>query len=111
MEIEYRHTGNRIYFSGSDSVDDTKGLIDEARPIRMVILDELTEFFTAGAGADEIQNIEATFIRGNTGGFQMIYLYNPPKNPASPILKWQQEMDTRPDVLHIHTTYKDVPHE
>lgn len=111
MEIEYRHTGNRIYFSGSDSVDDTKGLIDEARPIRMVILDELTEFFTAGAGADEIQNIEATFIRGNTGGFQMIYLYNPPKNPASPILKWQQEMDARPDVLHIHTTYKDVPPE
>ena len=109
MEIRYRKTGNTMYFAGSDGIDDTKGIIDEDRPIKLVILDELTEFFEDGEGADEIQNIEATFVRGNTGGFQMLYLYNPPKNPNAPINKWCREMEKRPDVLHIHVDYRDVP--
>ena len=109
MEIKYKKTGNTMYFAGSDGIDDTKGIIDEDRPIKLVILDELTEFFEDGEGADEIQNIEATFIRGNKGGFQMLYLYNPPKNPNAPINKWCREMEKRPDVLHIHVDYRDVP--
>ena len=48
MEIRYKKNGNVIYFSGSDSIDDTKGIIDEDKPIRLVILDELTEFFDVG---------------------------------------------------------------
>ena len=109
MEIRYKRTGNTMYFAGSDGIDDTKGIIDEDRPIKLVILDELTEFFEDGEGADEIQNIEATFVRGNTGGFQMLYLYNPPKNPNAPINKWCRDMEKRPDVLHIHVDYRDVP--
>lgn len=49
-----------------------------------MLLDEVSEFFTDGEGEDELQNIEATFIRGNAEGFQMLYLYNPPKNPNAP---------------------------
>ena len=79
MEITYKKHGTTIYFAGSDGIDDTKGIIDEDQPIKLVILDELTEFFDDGEGEDELSNIEATFVRGNTGGFQMIYLYNPPK--------------------------------
>ena len=45
MEITYKKTGSTIYFSGSDGIDDTKGIIDEDKPIKLVILDELTEFF------------------------------------------------------------------
>ena len=93
MEISYKKNGSTIYFSGSDGIDDTKGIIDEERPIKLVILDELTEFFEDGEGEDELQNIEATFIRGNSSGFQMIYLYNPPKNPNAEIVKWCEKME------------------
>lgn len=108
MEITYKKNGNTIYFSGSDGVDDTKGIIDEDKPIKLVVLDELTEFFDDGEGEDELANIEATFVRGNQGGFQMIYLYNPPKNPNAPINEWCHKMEKRQDCIHIHTDYKDV---
>lgn len=109
MEITYRKYGTTMYFAGSDGIDDTKGIIDESKPIKLVILDELTEFFDDGEGEDELQNIEATFIRGNSSGFQMIYLYNPPKNPNAPINKWCKKMEKRSDCIHIHTDYRDVP--
>lgn len=88
MEITYQKYGTTMYFSGSDGVDDTKGIIDESKPIKLVIVDELTEFFDDGEGEEELANIEATFVRGNSSGFQMIYLYNPPKNPNDPINVW-----------------------
>lgn len=109
MQITYKKNGNTIYFTGSDSVDDTKGIIDEDRPIKLVVLDELTEFFDDGEGEDEISNIEATFVRGNDEEFQMLYLYNPPKNPNAPIVEWCQKMEQREDTVHIHSTYMDVP--
>lgn len=110
MEIQYKKTGTTMYFTGSDSIDDTKGIIDEDRPIKLVILDELTEFFDSGEGEEELANIEATFVRGNgTGSFQMLYLYNPPKNPNAPINQWCRKMEKRRDCIHIHTDYRDVP--
>lgn len=111
MEITYRKYSTTMYFAGSDGIDDTKGIIDESKPIKLVILDELTEFFDDGEGEDELQNIEATFIRGNSSGFQMIYLYNPPKNPNAPINKWCKKMEKREDCIHIHTDYRDVPED
>ena len=59
MEITYRKHGTTMYFAGSDGIDDTKGIIDEDKPIKLVILDELTEFFDDGEGEDELLNIEA----------------------------------------------------
>lgn len=109
MEIRNKRTGNVIYFSGSDSIDDTKGIIDEDKPIRLVILDELTEFFEVGEGEEELTNIEATFVRGNDESFRMLYLYNPPKNPNAPVNTWCQKMSIRPDVIHKHIDYRDVP--
>lgn len=109
MEIRHKRTGNVIYFSGSDSIDDTKGIIDEDKPIRLVILDELTEFFEVGEGEEELTNIEATFVRGNDESFRMLYLYNPPKNPNAPINIWRQKMELRPDAIHKHIDYRDVP--
>lgn len=109
MEIRHKRTGNVIYFSGSDSIDDTKGIIDEDKPIRLVILDELTEFFDIGEGEEELTNIEATFVRGNDESFRMLYLYNPPKNPNAPINVWCQKMELRSDADHKHIDYRDVP--
>lgn len=111
MEITYKKHGTTMYFAGSDGIDDTKGIIDEDKPIKLVILDELTEFFDDGEGEEELANIEATFVRGNKSGFQMIYLYNPPKNPNAPINQWCKKMEQRPDCIHIHTDYRDVPEE
>lgn len=109
MEITYKKYGTTMYFAGSDGIDDTKGIIDEDKPIKLVILDELTEFFDDGEGEDELLNIAATFARGNSGGFQMVYLFNPPKNPNSGIVKWMHKMEQRPDCIHVHTDYRDVP--
>nr|UCS96147.1 MAG: terminase large subunit [Caudoviricetes sp.] len=111
MEIRYKKTGATMYFAGSDGIDDTKGIIDEDKPIKLVIIDELTEFFDDGEGEDELSNIEATFVRGNSSGFQMIYLYNPPKNPNAAINLWCKKMEQREDCIHIHTDYRDVPIE
>lgn len=111
MEITYKKHGTTMYFTGSDSIDDTKGIIDEDKPIKLVILDELTEFFDDGEGEEELLNIEATFARGNKGDFQMLYLFNPPKNPNSDVMKWLAKMRRRPDCIHIHTDYRDVPPE
>ena len=111
MEITYKKYGTTMYFAGSDGIDDTKGIIDENKPIKLVVIDELTEFFDVGEGEDELLNIEATFSRGNKGDFQMLYLYNPPKNPNSPIMKWVRKMEQRSDCIHIHTDYRDVPEE
>ena len=109
MQIRYKKNGNTIYFSGSDSIDDTKGIIDEDKPIVMAILDELTEFFDVGEGEEELTNIEATFVRGNDENFRMVYLYNPPKNPNAPINVWCKKMELRPDAIHKHVDYRDVP--
>lgn len=111
MEIKYKKNGNTIYFTGNDSIDDTKGMIDENKPIKLVILDELTEFFDKGEGEDEIQNIEATFIRGNDDEFCMEYYFNPPKNPKAEIMQWVEKMCQRKDCIRIHTDYRDVPVE
>lgn len=111
MEITYKKHGTTMYFAGSDGIDDTKGIIDEDKPIKLVIIDELTEFFDDGEGEDELLNIEATFARGNKGDFQMVYLFNPPKNPNADIMKWLTKMKQRPDCIHIHTDYRDVPAE
>lgn len=109
MQIRCKKTGNIIYFSGSDSIDDTKGIIDEDKPIKLVILDELTEFFDVGEGEEELTNIEATFVRGNDEDFRMVYLYNPPKNPNAAINDWCRKMKLRPDTIHKHVDYRDVP--
>lgn len=111
MEIKYKKNNNTIYFTGNDSIDDTKGIIDENKPIKLVILDELTEFFDKGDGEDEIQNIEATFIRGNDDEFCMEYYFNPPKNPKAEIMQWVGKMCQRKDCIRIHTDYRDVPPE
>lgn len=111
MEITYKSNGNTIYFTGSDNIDDTKGMIDEKKPIKLVVIDEVSEFFTAGEGEDELQNIEATFIRGNDDFFQILYMFNPPKNPNAPVMDWLRRMEARPDAVHVHTDYTDVPAE
>ena len=39
----------------------------------------------------------------------MLYLYNPPKNPNAPVVQWTRKMEQRPDCIHVHVDYRDVP--
>ena len=109
MQLTYKKNGNTIYFTGSDSIDDTKGMIDEERTIKLVVLDEVTEFFDKGEGEEEISNITATFVRGNNNAFRMLYLFNTPRNDKAPVMKWARKMECRKDCVRIHSTYLDVP--
>lgn len=109
MKITYKKYGNSIFFTGSDSIDDTKGMIDADKHFKLVVLDELTEFFDKGEGEDEINNIIATFIRGNNESFRMLYLFNPPRNDKALVMEWTYKMEQRVDCLRIHTDYRDVP--
>lgn len=111
MQITYLKNGSTIYFTGNDNVDDTKGLIDDKFPIAYVAVDEVTEFFDQGDGEEELQNIKATFVRGNDKRFMMLYLFNPPKNPKAPVMKWLDSMKERPNFIHIHTDYRFIPKE
>lgn len=111
MRIQYLKNGSTIYFSGNDNIDDTKGIIDPMYPIQRVYIDELTEFFERGDGEDELEQIKATFVRGNEGLFQTIYLFNPPKNPKAPIMEWLSNMKKRSNFKHVHTDYRFLPEE
>ena len=67
FEITYLGNGNKIYFAGVENYESLKGFIDESRPIKIVWIEELTEFFDKSLedGEELISNIEATFSRGN----------------------------------------------
>lgn len=110
---KHQFTGHTIYFTGADNIDDTKGIIDENVPIKVVYIDEVTEFFKKGYedGKEQLQNIVATFARGNNDWFKIIYTFNPPKNKKHPIYKWLDDMALRNDTMINHTTYRDVPPE
>ena len=98
MEITMKHprdkkkhefSGNPIYFTGADNIDDTKGIIDVNVPIKVLFIDEITEFFKKSYedGAEQLRNIVATFARGNNDWFRVIYAFNPPRNPKHAVYK------------------------
>lgn len=124
FKIQIKQNGSVIYFTGSDNPDDTKGMIDDDFKIETVTVDEVNEFFKMGydRGKEELDNIKATFVRGNDAdNFKMFYMFNPPRNPKEPVMKWLEEKkyiinddgtkELNPKTLHIHVTYLDVPVE
>lgn len=98
MEITYKPNGNTIYFTGSDSIDDTKGIIDESKPIKIVLLDEVSGVLHRrrrrgrAPGTSRRPSSEAT-----PKASRCSTLYNPPKNPNAPVVVWCRKMEKRPD--------------
>ena len=107
FQIYIFETNNTIYFAGGDDYEKVKGFIDEDSPIKMVWFEELTEF----EDQDQIDQIIATFSRGNDDWFVTMYSYNPPKNRFHWVNLWAEQMKQRPDVLYSHTDYRTVPTE
>lgn len=105
FQIHIFQTNNDIYFAGGDDYERVKGFIDEEAPIKMVWFEELTEF----DNADQIDQIIATFSRGNDDWFITMYSYNPPKNRFHWVNQWAEKMAQRDDVIVHHSDYRTVP--
>ena len=105
FQIHINQTGNNIYFAGGDDYEKVKGFIDEEAPIKMVWFEELTEF----DDPDQIDQIIATFSRGNDDWFTTLYSYNPPKNRFHWVNLLADKMVQRDDVLVHHSDYRTVP--
>ena len=105
FQIHLNQTGNNIYFAGGDDYEKVKGFIDEDAPIKMVWFEELTEF----DDPDQIDQIIATFSRGNDDWFVTMYSYNPPRNRFHWVNLWAEKMAQRDDVIVHHSDYRTVP--
>ncbi len=99
------NNGNTIYFAGADDYEKLKGLIDENTPIKIVWFEELTEF----KDEEEIEQIIATFSRGNDDWFISLFSFNPPKNKYHWVNQWVEKMKGRDDVLITDSDYRTVP--
>ena len=99
------NNGNSIYFSGADDYEKLKGMIDEDTPIKIVWFEELTEF----KNEEQIEQIIATFSRGNDDWFITLYSFNPPKNKYHWVNQWVEKMKSRDDVLITDSDYRTVP--
>ena len=107
MEIKFIQNGNTIYFAGGDDFETVKGTIDENKLIKIVWFEETTGW----DNSEDIDQIVATFTRGNNDWFMALYSYNPPKNKFSWINKWCESMKLRDDCLVSETDYRTVPEE
>ena len=107
MEIKFSQNDNTIYFAGGDDFESVKGTIDENKLIKIVWFEEATGW----DNSEDIDQIVATFTRGNNDWFMALYSYNPPKNKFSWINKWCESMRLRDDCLVSETDYRTVPEE
>ena len=96
---------NNIYFAGGDDYEKVKGMIDEDTPIKILWFEELTEFDSP----DDIDQIIATFTRGNDDWFIVLYSFNPPKNKFHWVNQWAEKMAQRKDCIVTQTDYRTVP--
>lgn len=106
MQITFNN-GNTIYFAGGDDYEAVKGTIDENSPIKKVWFEELTGW----DDPDEIDQIIATFTRGNNDYFNAFYSYNPPKNRYHWVNIWKESKKQRDDYLFSESDYRTVPRE
>lgn len=107
MEIKFLQNNNTIYFAGGDDFETVKGTIDENKLIKIVWFEETTGW----NNSEDIDQIVATFTRGNNDWFMALYSYNPPKNKFSWINKWCENMKLNDNCLISETDYRSVPPE
>lgn len=105
MQIIFLKNRNTIYFAGGDDYEAVKGTIDENSPIKKVWFEELTGW----DDPDEIDQIIATFTRGNNDYFNAFYSYNPPKNRFHWVNLWKESKLQRDDYLFSESDYRTVP--
>ena len=105
MQIQF-FNGNTIYFASGDDFEAVKGMTDDKKLIKKVWFEELTGW----DNADEIDQIIATFTRGNSE-FNAFYSYNPQKNRFHWTNLWKESKKERDDYLFSESDYRTVPRE
>lgn len=106
MEVKFDN-GNTIYFAGGDDYETVKGMIDEKTLIKIVWFEELTGW----DNPEDIDQIKATFMRGNNDWFITFYSFNPPKNKFDWVNKWTEEKEKSNSYLVHQSDYRTVPKE
>lgn len=102
LEIEYKPTGQRIYFRGCDDPTKIKSIKPPFGYIGILWFEELDQF----AGPEQVRNIEQSAIRGGDNAY-IFKTFNPPKtanNWANKYIKIPKE-----NQYQIHTNYTQVP--
>jgi PBSX family phage terminase large subunit len=102
LEIEYKPTGQRIYFRGCDDPTKIKSIKPPFGYIGILWLEELDQF----AGAEQVRSIEQSAIRGGDDAY-IFKSFNPPKtanNWANKYIKIPKE-----NQLLLHSDYRSVP--
>lgn len=101
------NNGNTIYFAGLDDYEKIKGFIDETRPIKIVWFEEITEF----KNEEELQQVNATFSRGNNDWFITLYSFNPPKNKFDWVNEWADKCKNQEGYIVTESDYRTVPEQ
>ena len=103
MEIKFNNE-NTVYFAGGDDFESVKGMIDEKKLIKIIWFEELTNF----KNEDTLEQIKATFLRGNNDWFMTLYSFNPPKNKFDWVNKWVDNKRNQNNYFIHHSDYRTV---
>jgi PBSX family phage terminase large subunit len=104
LEIEYKPTGQKIYFRGADKPEMIKSIKPTFGHIGILWFEELDQFH----GEEAIRKIEQSTLRGGEEAWEF-KTYNPPRTAANWVNKYVQIPKT--NQYQHHSTYLDVPIE
>ncbi|MBQ9081969.1 MAG: PBSX family phage terminase large subunit [Clostridia bacterium] len=104
LEIEYRPTGQKIYFRGADDPGKIKSIKVPFGYIGVLIFEELDQF----GGEEPVRKIEQSAIRGGDEAY-IFKMFNPPISKNN----WANQYAATPkaSMLVHRSTYLDVPPE
>ncbi|MDY4975860.1 MAG: PBSX family phage terminase large subunit [Clostridia bacterium] len=102
MEIQYKKTGQKIYFRGADDPGKLKSIRPEFGTIGILWFEELDQF----TSPEEIRSIEQSVLRGE-GTFTVFKSFNPPRSSKDWVNLYAK---TPKEGLCVHkSTYLTVP--
>jgi phage terminase large subunit len=104
LEIRHKSGKSAFYFYGCDDPEKVKSTTLDVGYVMGIWYEELTNFDSA----EEIDSINATFIREKLPDDRQVriyYSYNPPRNPYSWVNEWCEKQKTNPDYFVHHSTY------
>jgi phage terminase large subunit len=104
LEIEYKPTGQKIYFRGADKPEMIKSIKPTFGHIGILWFEELDQFH----GQEAIRKIEQSTLRGGEEAWEF-KTYNPPRTAANWVNKYV--LIPKANQLQHHSTYLDVPPE
>ena len=104
LEIEYKPTGQKIYFRGADDPGKIKSIKPASGYIALLWMEELDQF----AGPESVRKIEQSVLRGGDIAF-IFKSFNPPRTASNWANKYTKV--PKPNQLQHSSDYLKVPVE